>query len=84
MNIPTQFDIEQKLLADSTSKCNKILLKSYYLLLCFLKSFVLIALALATIYLLFQQSGVKVQFQEVFQKILKNNTSSVTNTTSID
>ena len=84
MNIPTQFDIEQKLLADSTSKCNKILLKSYYLLLCFLKSFVLIALALAKIYLLFQQNWIKMQFQAVFLKILKNNTSSIANTTSND
>ena len=84
MNIPRQFDIGQKILADSTSKCNKILLKSYYFLLCILKSFVLITLALATIYLLFKQSGVKVKFQEVFQKILKNNTRSITNTTSTD
>ena len=84
MNIPTQFDIEQKLLADSTSKCNKILLKSYYLLLCFLKSFVLIALALAKIYPLFQQSEVKMQFQVVFHEILKNIASSITNNTSTD
>ena len=31
---------------DKTSRCNKVLLKFYYMFVCFLKSFVLIALTL--------------------------------------
>ena len=81
MNIPAQFDIEQKLLADKSSRCNKVLLKFYYLLVCFLKSFVLIALAFATIYLLFQQSGIEVEFENIFKKLLHNKTKLLSNST---
>ena len=68
MNIPSQFDIEQKLLSDKTSRCNKFFLKFYYLLVCFLKSFLLIALALSTIYLLFEQSGVEIGMENLLKK----------------
>ena len=61
MNIPYHFDIEQKLLSDRTSRCNKFLLKLYYLVVCFLKSFVLIALAITIIIILFKQVGVEIK-----------------------
>ena len=65
MNIPNHFDIEQKLLSDRTSRCNKILLKLYYLVVCFLKSFVLIALATTIIIILFKQVGVEIKIGEL-------------------
>lgn len=71
MNIPSQFDIEQKLLGDKTSRCNKVLLKFYYLLVCFLKSFVLIALALVTIVIFFKQIGVEIKLEKLFKTDLK-------------
>ena len=65
MNIPNHFDIEQKLLSDRTSRCNKVLLKLYYLVVCFLKSFVLIALATTIIIILFKQVGVEIKIGEL-------------------
>ena len=84
MNIPSQFDIEQKLLNDKTSRCNKLLLKSYYMIVCFLKSFVLIALALVTIVILFKQIGVEIKLGKLLQGGLKdhgfiNSSSFLTN-----
>ena len=72
MNIPSQFDIEKKLLADKSSRCNKVLLKFYYLLVCFLKSFVLIALTLVTIIILFKQIGVEIQLGNLVKNGLKD------------
>ena len=60
MNIPNHFDIEEKLLSDRTSRCNKLLLKLYYFVVCFLKSFVLIALALSIVTILLKQIGVEI------------------------
>ena len=79
MNIPNHFDIEQKLLSDRTSRCNKILLKLYYLVVCFLKSFVLIALATTIIIILFKQVGVEIKIGELvkdfYDQDLMNRTS---------
>ena len=79
MNIPNHFDIEQKLLSDRTSRCNKILLKLYYLVVCFLKSFVLIALASTIIIILFKQVGVEIKIGELvkgfYDQDLMNRTS---------
>ena len=74
MNIPSHFDIEEKLLSDKTSRCNKVLLKFYYLVVCFLKSFVLIALALAIIVFLFEQIGVEFELDKLLENILKEQT----------
>ena len=84
MNIPSQFDIEQKLLDDKTSRCNKVLLKFYYMLVCFLKSFVLVALALVTIVILFKQIGVEIKWGKLLKNGLKdegffNSSSFLTN-----
>lgn len=83
MNIPNHFDIEQKLLSDRTSRCNKILLKLYYLVVCFLKSFVLIALATTIIIILFKQVGVEIKIGELvkdfYDQDLMNRTSPSSN-----
>ena len=71
MNIPNHFDIEQKLLSDKSSRCNKVMLKLYYMIVCFLKSFVLIALALAIIMILFKQIGVEIEFEKLVKMCLK-------------
>ena len=76
MNIPNHFDIEQKLLSDKSSRCNKVMLKLYYMIVCFLKSFVLIALALAIIMILFKQIGVKIEFEKLVKNVFKNSTTS--------
>ena len=72
MNLPSQFDIEQKLLHDKTSRCNKVLLKFYYMFVCFLKSFVLIALTLVTIVILFKQIGVEIKLGKLLKNGLKD------------
>ena len=41
----------------------------------FLKSFVLIALAIAIIIILFKQIGVEIEFEEIFQNIMDNSTN---------
>ena len=76
MNIPNNFDIEQKLLSDKSSRCNKVMLKLYYMIVCFLKSFVLIALALAIIMILFKQIGVEIEFEKLVKNVFKNSTTS--------
>ena len=76
MNIPNHFDIEQKLLSDKSSRCNKVMLKLYYMIVCFLKSFVLIALALAIIMILFKQIGVEIEFEKLVKNVFKNSTTS--------
>ncbi len=76
MNIPNHFDIEQKLLSDKNSRCNKVMLKLYYMIVCFLKSFVLIALALAIIMILFKQIGVEIEFEKLVKNVFKNSTTS--------
>ena len=76
MNIPNHFDIEQKLLSDKSSRCNKVMLKLYYMIVCFLKSFVLIALALAIIVILFKQIGVEIEFEKLVKDVFKNSTTS--------
>lgn len=76
MNIPNHFDIEQKLLSDKSSRCNKVMLKLYYMIVCFLKSFVLIALALAIIVILFKQIGVEIEFEKLVKNVFKNSTTS--------
>ena len=81
MNLPSQFDIEQKLMHDKTSRCNKVLLTFYYVFVCFLKSFVLIALTLVTIVILFKQIGVEIKWEKLLKNGLKGegifNSSSV-------
>ena len=81
MNIPNHFDIEQKLLSDRTSRCNKFLLKLYYLVLCFLKSFVLIALAITIIIILFKQVGVDIKVEKLVKGFYdrENNNDTVQN-----
>ena len=81
MNIPNHFDIEQKLLSDRTSRCNKLLLKLYYLVVCFLKSFVLIALAITIIIILFKQVGVDIKVGKLVKGIYdrENNNDSIKN-----
>ena len=76
MNIPNHFDIERKLLSDKSSRCNKVMLKLYYMIVCFLKSFVLIALALAIIMILFKQIGVEIEFEKLVKNVFKNSTTS--------
>ena len=76
MNIPNLFDIEQKLLSDKSSRCNKVMLKLYYMIVCFLKSFVLIALALAIIMILFKQIGVEIECEKLVKNVFKNSTTS--------
>ena len=76
MNIPNHFDIEQKLLSDKSSRCNKVMLKLYYMIVCFLKSFVLITLALAIIMILFKQIGVEIEFEKLVKNVFKNSTTS--------
>ena len=71
MNIPNHFDIEQKLLTDKASRCNKILLKLYYLVVCFLKSFVLLALAITIITILFKQVGVEIKLGKLLKMYLE-------------
>lgn len=73
MNIPNHFDIEEKLLSDRTSRCNKLLLKLYYFVVCFLKSFVLIALALSIVVILFKQIGVEFKLTKLIRNILHDN-----------
>ena len=70
MNIPNHFDIEEKLLSDQTSRCNKLLLKLYYFVVCFLKSFVLIAIALSIITILLKQTGVEIELGKLIQNVL--------------
>ena len=70
MNIPNHFDIEEKLLSDRTSRCNKLLLKLYYFVVCFLKSFVLIALALSIVTILLKQIGVEIKLGKLIQNVL--------------
>ena len=81
MNIPNHFDIEQKLLSDRTSRCNKFLLKLYYLVVCFLKSFVLIALAITIIIILFKQVGVDIKVEKLVKGFYdrENNNDTVQN-----
>ena len=81
MNIPNHFDIEQKLLSDRTSRCNEFLLKLYYLVVCFLKSFVLIALAITIIIVLFKQVGVDIKVGKLVKGIYdrENNNDSIKN-----
>ena len=69
MNIPNHFDIEEKLLSDKNSRCNKFLLKLYYLVVCFLRSFVLIALTITIITILFKQIGVEIEIGELMEYI---------------
>ena len=73
MNIPNHFDIEEKLLSDRTSRCNKLLLKLYYFVVCFLKSIVLIALALSIVVILFKQIGVEFKLSKLIRNILHDN-----------
>ena len=81
MNIPNHFDIEQKLLSDRTSRCNKFLLKLCYLVVCFLKSFVLIALAITIIIILFKQVGVDIKVEKLVKGFYdrENNNDTVQN-----
>ena len=81
MNIPNHFDIEQKLLSDRTSRCNKFLLKLYYLVVCFLKSFVLIALAITIMIILFKQVGVDIKVEKLVKGFYdrENNNDTVQN-----
>ena len=78
MNIPNHFDIENKLLSDKTSRCNKLLLKLYYVVVCFLKSFVLIALALTIVIILFKQIGVEIKMKNVLKTFYGENTKNMT------
>ena len=70
MNIPNHFDIEEKLLSDRNSRCNKLLLKLYYFVVCFLKSFVLIAVALSIVTILLKQIGVEIKLGKLIQNVL--------------
>ena len=76
MNIPTHFDIEQKLLSDHTSRCNKVLLKLYYIVVCLLKSFVLIALAVTIIIILFKQVGVEIKIGKLVKGFYEKNSTA--------
>ena len=78
MNIPNHFDIEKKLLSDKTSRCNKLLLKLYYVVVCFLKSFVLIALALTIVIILFKQIGVEIKMKNVLKTFYDENVKNIT------
>ena len=78
MNIPHHFDIEKKLLSDKTSRCNKLLLKLYYVVVCFLKSFVLIALALTIVIILFKQIGVEIKMKNVLKTFYDENVKNIT------
>ena len=80
MNIPNHFDIEEKLLSDRTSRCNKLLLKLYYFVVCFLKSIVLIALALSIVFILFKQIGVEFKLTKLIRNILNDNNGVYNNT----
>ena len=82
MNIPNHFDIEEKLLSDRTSRCNKLLLKLYYFVVCFLKSFVLIALALSIVVILFKQIGVEFKLSKLVRDILHDNKGILNETES--
>ena len=82
MNIPHHFDIENKLLSDRTSRCNKLLLKLYYVVVCFLKSFVLIALALTIVIILFKQIGVEIKMKNVLKTFYDENVKNITFSTS--
>ena len=82
MNIPHHFDIENKLLSDRTSRCNKLLLKLYYVVVCFLKSFVLIALALTIVIILFKQIGVEIKMRNVLKTFYDENVKNITFSTS--
>ena len=81
MNIPNHFEIEQKLLSDRTSRCNKFLLKLYYFVVCFLKSFVLIALAITIIIILFKQVGVEIKIGKLIKGVYDrgNNKDTILN-----
>ena len=46
------------------------------MIVCFLKSFVLIALALAIIMILFKQIGVEIEFEKLVKNVFKNSTTS--------
>ena len=78
MNIPNHFDIEKKLLSDKTARCNKLLLKLYYVVVCFLKSFVLIALALTIVIILFKQIGVEIKMKNVLKSFYDENIKNIT------
>ena len=82
MNIPHHFDIENKLLSDRTSRCNKLLLKLYYVVVCFLKSFVLIALALTIVIILFKQIGVEIKMKNILKTFYDENVKNITFSTS--
>ena len=82
MNIPNHFDIENKLLSDKTSRCNKLLLKLYYVVVCFLKSFVLIALALTIVIILFKQIGVEIKMKNILKTFYDENVKNITFSTS--
>ena len=78
MNIPHHFDRESKLLSDRTSRCNKLLLKLYYVVVCFLKSFVLIALALTIVIILFKQIGVEIKMKNILKTFYDENVKNIT------
>ena len=79
MNIPNHFDIEEKLITDKASRCNKILLKLYYLVVCFLKSFVLLALAITIITILFKQVGVEIKLGKLLKNVFRDISLNSTN-----
>ena len=78
MNIPNHFDIEEKLLSDRNSRCNKFLLKLYYIVVCFLKSFVLIALAVTIIIVIFKQVGVEIKIGKLVDGFYDEEASNIT------